>query len=154
MDGQRAMEIDPRSAPVVAPAPHAGAPAATARRELPVWLAVGAGLLGPVVAAVCMALEPAPAHPDAPAPLLSLVVGYALLAAWLGAAATALGRRPAALGWAGGVAALSVVMSATCPSTGHHALGAWWYGQMAVCLAALTATVAALRWWAGRAAPS
>jgi len=144
MDGHKALEIDLQTAPAVALAePRTG-------RRLPVWLAVAAGVLGPVVAAVCIALEPAPAHPDAPDPLLTVVLGYALLAAWLGAAATALGRRPAALGWAVGVAALSVVMSVTCPSTGHHALGGWWYGQMAVCVGALGASAAGLRWWYSR----
>jgi hypothetical protein len=146
MDGRKALEVDPRTAPVVAPA----WPAMARRDRLPGWVAAGAGLLGPVVAAVCIALEPAPADPNAPDPVVSVVLGYALLVAWLGAAVTALARRPVALGWATGVAGLSVLMTITCPTTGHHsAVAGWWVAQMVVCLSALAFSAAGLRWWAG-----
>jgi hypothetical protein len=152
MDGQKALGVDPRSAPVVPPAPQ-GRVGATDR--LPVWAAVAAGLLGPAIAAVCVALEPAPANPEAGDPVVSVVLGYALLVAWLGAAATALGRRPGALGWATGVAAVSVLMTVTCPTSGHHsAVAGWWVAQLAVSLSALAFTAAGLRWWAGRRAVS
>ena len=147
MDGRKALEIDPGTAPAVAPAvpPRTG-------RELPVWLAATAALLGPVLVELCSAIEPAPAHPGAPEPLLATIVAYAVLASWLAAAATALVRRPAALGWAAGAAALTTVMVVACPSTGHHHLGPWWYGQMALCAGALAASVAALRSWTVRRA--
>ena len=152
MDGQKALGVDARSAPVVPSAPEArvGAP-----NRLPVWAAVAAGLLGPVLAAVCIALEPVPADPQAGDPVVSVVLGYALLVAWLGAATTAIGRRPAALGWAAGAAGLSVLMTITCPTSGHHsAVAGWWVAQMAVCLSALAFTAAGLRWWAARSAVS
>jgi len=165
MDGRKALEVqvDPRTAPVVPPAPDAPAapigahvaPACPAWAEaadrLPVWAAAAAGLLGPAIAAVCMALEPAPANPDASEPVVGLVLGYALLAAWLGAAATGLARRPAALGWATGVAGLSVLMTISCPTTGHHtAVAGWWVAEMVLCLGALFVSMAGLRWWAAR----
>jgi hypothetical protein len=152
MDGQKALGVDARTAPVVPPAPEARV---VATNRLPVWAAVAAGLLGPVVAAVCIALEPAPADPGAGDPVVTVVLGYALLVAWLGAAAAAIGRSPAALGWATGVAGLSVLMTVTCPTSGHHsAVAGWWVAQLAVCLSALAFTAAGLRWWAGRRAAS
>ena len=152
MDGQKARGVDTRSAPVVPEAPQERVGATD---RLPVWAAVAAGLLGPVIAAVCVALEPAPADPEAGDPVVSVVLAYALLVAWLGAAATALGRRPAALGWATAVAGVSVAMTVTCPTSGHHsAVAGWWVAQMAVCLSALAFTAAGHRWWAGRRAVS
>lgn len=147
MDGRKALEVqvDPRTAPAVPPAePGAGL-------LLPVWLAAAAALLGPVLAELCLAIEPAPAHPDAPEPVLAVVLGWLTLAAWLGAVVGALARRPVTLGWAAAGVALTGAMVVACPSTGHHTLGVWWYGQMALCAGALLASGAALRWWAGRA---
>jgi hypothetical protein len=149
MDGQKALDIDPRTVPAVPPVPVV--PSMAAPLELPVWLAVAAGLLGPVLAEVCAALEPVPAHPGAPESVLSLVLGYATLATWLGAAVWALARRPGALGWAAGAAGLTTLMVIACPTTGHHAgFGTWWYGELAVSVAALAASAVALRWWAAR----
>jgi hypothetical protein len=143
MDGQKALDVDPRTAPVV---PRVAAPL-----ELPVWLAVAAGLLGPALAEVCAALEPVPAHPGAPEPVLSLVLGYATLATWLGAAVWALARRPGALGWAAGAAGLTTLMVIACPTTGHHhGVGAWWWAEFAISFGALLAVAAAGRWWVGR----
>jgi hypothetical protein len=147
MDGQKAVEVDPRTAPVVPPV----RPALVAGL-LPVGVAVVAGLLGPALAVVRSLLEPVPADPDAALPLIAVVVGVAELGAWVGAAWTALFRRPAALGWAVGAAGLAVVGAVACPTTGHHVgVGAWWYAELAVCLGALAASVGALRWWFSRA---
>jgi hypothetical protein len=144
MDGRKALEVDLRRAPVVTPAPPDGT-------LLPVWVAVAAGLLGPALAVVRSLLEPAPPDPDAAVPLVAMVIGVAELAAWVGAAWAALFRRPLALVWATGAAAAAVVGAVACPTTGHHsAVAGWWYAELAVCLGALAATVAALRWWAGR----
>jgi hypothetical protein len=149
MDGQKALDVDPRTAPVVASA-------APATGDLvPVWVAVVAGVLGPALAVVRSLLEPAPPDPDAAVPLMAMVVGVAELGAWVGAAWAALFRRPAALLWATGVAALAVVGAVACPTTGHHSdVAGWWYAELAVCVAALGATLAGLRWWAGRRAPA
>ena len=165
MDGRKALEVqvDPRTAPVVPPAPGPGSGAAVGRQpwpawadaadRLPVWAAAAAGLLGPAIAAVCVALEPAPADPDAAEPIVGLVLGYLLLAGWLGAAVTALARRPAALGWATGVAGVSVLMTISCPTSGHHtAVAGWWVAEMVLCLGTLFLSAAALRWWAARTA--
>jgi hypothetical protein len=152
VDGRKALEVqvDPRTAPVVPPAPPA---LALRGDQLPGWAAAAAGLLGPAVAAVSWALEPAPANADAAAPVVTVVLGYALLVAWLGAAAAAIARRPVALGWATAVPGLSVLMTITCPTSGHHsAVAGWWVAELVVCLSALALSAAGLRWWAGRRA--
>jgi len=108
-------------------------------------------LLGPVVAEAIDALEPAPTHPDAAEPLVAVVVGYVLLVSWLGAAVAGLARRPVALAWAAGSAAVYVGVVVACPTSGHHAsVGAWWYGELGLSLGALVGCLAALRWWVGR----
>ena len=110
-------------------------------RTLPVADAVGslprgwvyfAALIGPIVAAFCMAIEPPPADPEAATPLLAVVLFVGLLASWAGAAQAAWRRRPQALAWATIVGALSVAITVGCPASGHHAIGAWWFAQLAV----------------------
>jgi hypothetical protein len=150
MDGRKALEIDPSTAPAVAPA--TAAPGVRLGSELPVWLAVVAGLLGPALAVARTALEPAAlTNPDEAVPLVAMALGTVELAAWVGAAWAGLSRRPAALGWAVGAAALGVIGVVACPTTGHHsAVAGWWYAELGLCLAALAAGVVALRWWAQR----
>jgi hypothetical protein len=139
MDGQKALDVDLETAPVVPTSrPVVGG--------LPVWVAVVAGLLGPALAVVRSGLEPVPADPDAALPLIAVVVGVAELATWVGAAWAALFQRRAAVAWATGAAALAVVGAIACPTTGHHVgVGVWWYAELAVCLGALVGSVALLR---------
>ncbi len=116
MDGRKALEaeVDFRAVPEV---PRAGVAAAA---MLPVWLAVVAGLLGPVLAEVRTLLEPASADAGASLPVIAVVIGVVELAAWVGAAWMALQRRPLALGFAAVAAAAAVVGAVACPTTGHH----------------------------------
>jgi len=108
-----------------------------AERQLPIAWAVFAGLVGPAVAAFCLAVEPPPANPNAPEPLIATLVGLALMIAWGGAAVTAGQRRSSALTWASVVGGLSMAMTITCPLSGHHTgIGMWWIGQFIVCGAA------------------
>jgi peptidoglycan/LPS O-acetylase OafA/YrhL len=109
---------------------------------LPVGWAVFAGLVGPVVAVFCMAVEPPPADPNAPEPLVATLLGFALMVAWGGAAVSAARRRATALTWAGFVGGLSMAMTISCPLSGHHSsIGMWWISQFIVCGAACAATV-------------
>lgn len=109
-------------------------------RRLPIGWAVFAGFVGPALAAVCVALEPAPAKPNAPEPLIATLLGFALLVAWSGAAVTAGRRRPSALGWASVVGGLSMALTISCPLSGHHtSIGLWWVGQFVVSGAAWAA---------------
>jgi peptidoglycan/LPS O-acetylase OafA/YrhL len=104
---------------------------------LPVAWAVFAGLVGPAVAAFCLAVEPPPANPNAPEPLIATLLGFALMVAWGGAAITASRRRASALTWASVVGGLSMAMTISCPLSGHHtSTGMWWISQFIVCSAA------------------
>ena len=105
---------------------------------LPAAWAGFAGLVGPIVAAFCIAIEPAPANPDAPEPLIGTVLAIAFFAAMVGAAVQASRRQVSALTWACAVGVLSIAMTITCPLSGHHAnVGMWWAAQFIVCGAAL-----------------
>jgi hypothetical protein len=97
-----------------------------------------AGLAGPVVAAICIAVEPAPADPEA-AQALGTLLSLGLLAAFVGAGIAAGRRRPGALMWLLGAAVVSMAMTVACPATGHHSLGSWWFVQLAASAALLVA---------------
>lgn len=147
MDARRALGIqDPTAIPVVAPRTVAATQVGSASmRSLPRRWAWFAALVGPVVAAFCIGVEPAPADPNAPTPLVGTVLVLALLASWAGAAVGALQRHSRALGWAAAGGLLSVAMTVTCPASAHHVgLGAWWFGQLAVSGAALAVAVVGL----------
>jgi hypothetical protein len=100
---------------------------------LPAGWALFAALVGPAVAAFCIAIEPAPANPSAPEPLIGTVLALAYLTATIGAAVLASQRRVGALTWAWIVGALSVAMTISCPLSGHHdSIGMWWGAQFLV----------------------
>jgi hypothetical protein len=69
---------------------------------------------------------------------LALLTGLMLTA--VAAGTRQLLAAPAAVGT--GLVALT--MSVACPVSGHHSYGAWWFGQMAVVVAMLSVSVAAL----------
>lgn len=96
--------------------------------------------------AAAVVLEPAPADPEAPAPLWASLLFLATFAA-LGATAAGLARRQrmglVASVVAGGLALFASVM---CPVSGHHAsIGAWWYLQMTAFTALIGASLVGLR---------
>lgn len=106
----------------------------------------GMGIAWVVVFGAAIAVEPAPANPNAPEPVWAALMFVALLAA-LGAMGAGLARRQrlglVASVVAGGLALVSTVM---CPVSGHHeAIGAWWYLQMAGFTALIGASLAGLR---------
>jgi peptidoglycan/LPS O-acetylase OafA/YrhL len=116
-------------------------------RTLPVAWAVFAGLVGPAVAAFCLAVEPPPANPNAPEPLIATLLGTALMLAWGGAAIAAGLRRTNALTWASVVGGLSMAMTISCPLSGHHtSIGMWWISQFIVCAAAWAAAAVGLHY--------
>lgn len=152
MDGRKALEVPELSrVSVVERTPGADTRGRTSGGRLPLRWAWFAALVGPVVAAVSIAIEPTPADPDAPESLMATILGMVLLVAWFGAAASAARRHPVALAWAGGVGGFSVVMALSCPISGHHAgVGAWWFGQLAVAGGALALSLRAWRSLSGR----
>jgi hypothetical protein len=130
-------------APVAPPAaldPHPDAAAAPDRR----WRGLVADLDGPmslswgialvvawvVVMAVGLAVEPAPANPDAGIPLAIDLLSVAQMSMWWVMLVGILQRRrfTAAASLAG--AGVLLVMAVACPVSGHHVIGAWWGVQM------------------------
>jgi hypothetical protein len=91
-------------------------------------------------------LTPPPVHPEQQMDALSILVNGAFYGFVL-AGAYFLVERKAAWGY-GFIAAAAWSQFAgvlACPLSGHHDFGAWWAGQMAVCIAfAVVSTVAAL----------
>jgi hypothetical protein len=106
--------------------------------------AAALGLGWPLATVAILALEPAPADPEAAAPFLVEAATLGFVAALLITAVAAGLRHPVAA--VAGVAAglIAVGFTIGCPVSGHHTLGAWWFGQLALSLVMLTASVAAL----------
>ena len=112
-------------------------------RLTPTW----AGILGfgwPLAIVASIALEPAPADPEAAVPIVVSLASLGLFAALVATAVAAGNRHPSAA--VGGVVTglIALGFTVTCPVTGHHTFGAWWFGQMALTLAMLAVSLAAL----------
>jgi len=91
----------------------------------------GLGLAWVAVFAAAIAVEPAPANPNAPEPIWASIVFFVLIAT-LGTMAAGLAHRQR-LGLVASVAAggLALVATVMCPVSDHHSsVGAWWYLQM------------------------
>jgi hypothetical protein len=161
MDGRRALTVDPtldgvpriRRHPLAfRGGPRRGRPAQSqegadrsfvAGRLSDPWAAV-LGLGWPLTFVAITTLEPVPADPNAPVPLIvdvgAMVFLTTLALTCLTAATRSRVAAPAAV--ATGIVALAFAVS--CPTSGHHDFGAWWFGELAL-LGAMTATsVAAL----------
>jgi hypothetical protein len=123
----RASRRPPSEGPQARPDPVAGQSALSRS-----W-ALFAGLVGPVAAAFCIAVEPPPADPNAPEPLIGTLLAVALLVAMTGAVWLGARRQVQALSWASAVGAVLVLMTITCPLSGHHTgIGMWWAAQFIV----------------------
>lgn len=90
-------------------------------------------------------LEPAPSNPDAASPLWAAIVETAFFAAVLAMVAGFTGRSRMGALASFAAAGVFLTMVVACPVTGHHAIGAWWYAQVAGTAALGTASLAALR---------
>jgi len=116
------------------------APRATDRISPEVSLALGVAWF--VCYTIGSALEPRTSHPM---PVIGVVLGVALLAGILTTGAGLLARRRWGLTASLASAVLLVASAVACPTTGHHGFGLWWFGQMAVSMALVVGSVAALR---------
>jgi hypothetical protein len=144
MDGQRARLVTrtlDRVPTIRRVTPGAARPAPD--RLAPTWAAI-LGFGWPLATVVSIALEPAPADPEAAVPVIVSLASLALFVALVATAVAAGNRRPlaAVAGVLTGLIALGFTV--TCPVSGHHTLGAWWYGQLGLTLAMLGVSVAAL----------
>jgi hypothetical protein len=147
MDGRRARLVD---RPVLDNLPTVTTSAAaepthhTERRLTTGWAAI-LGVGWPVALMIGFALEPTPAHPHAPVPLLVELGSHVLVVALLATAVTAARRHPVAAVMGVVTGLVAVAFSVTCPVSGHHGFGLWWVAQLAVMLTMLATSVAALR---------
>ena len=106
-------------------------------------LALGVAIAWIVTYQLAGALEPVTHHPE-PWYGVALGVGFLALVAATGTG-LAMQRRwglVVSVAAAGFFTALSIA----CPVSGHHAFGAWWFGQMACALGMVGASLAALTW--------
>jgi hypothetical protein len=112
-------------------------------RLTPTW----AGILGfgwPLAIVASIALEPAPADPEAAVPVVVSLASVGLFAALVATAVAAGNRHPSAAIAAVVTGLLALGFTVSCPISGHHAFGAWWFGQMALTLPMLGVSLAAL----------
>jgi len=130
------------------PPPPPSAEPAVARAKRPVdrrtarWL----GIACPVVYAVCMAIEPVPADPQAAVPVWAGLVTLISIAAIVATVASGFGRDARVFPAAVGAGVLAVGLSVACPLSGHHSgIGWWWYTQMALSVGFLAFGAAAWR---------
>jgi hypothetical protein len=144
MDGQRARLVT-RTLDRVPTIRRVGADESgpVANRLTPTW----AGILGfgwPLAIVITIALEPAPADPEAAIPLVVSLASMALFAALVATAVAAGSRHPSAAIGAVVTGLLALGFTVSCPVSGHHTFGAWWFGQMALTLPMLGVSLAAL----------
>jgi len=106
-------------------------------------VALALGVAWFVCYSIGSALEPRTSHPM---PMIGVVLGVALLVGILTTAVGLVARRRWGLTASLASAGLFVAASVACPTTGHHhGIGVWWFGQMAVSIALVAASMVALR---------
>ncbi len=130
----------PPSAPRQRPQPRPDLASSLLTERIPTRTALLLGGSWLVLGALAMALEPAPADPDA-FPWYAAVLAYVFF--WSGAAMIAGLASRRLLGVAASIpAAVALTASSVaCPISGHHAFGPWWLGQMAASLVLLGLSV-------------
>ena len=137
---EAATSVPARSAPGAPPVPRATTTGPRLSRSWSVVLGVG----WPLAVLVSLALEPVPADPNAPVPLVIDIASLGALAALL-ATSVAAGLRHRAAAVTGVVSGLLLAtFVVACPVSGHHAFGLWWYAELAVVVGMLGVSLAAL----------
>ncbi|WP_322770429.1 hypothetical protein [Frankia sp. Cr1] len=120
--------------------PPAGQPVAVRWRRRPAVRALGMRPTTARLWALVMvvgfltagAIEPIPDGPDPVVPAWINAVGNVTLLILLAAVVTLLAGRRAGYGLATYASAGLVLLSALCPTSGHHVLAPWWFGQFAI----------------------
>lgn len=78
------------------------------------------------------AVEPPPAHPNAPEPFAAVLLATALLGAWALMGVGLLARHPTGAKASFVAGALFLAGAIACPVTGHHqSVGLWWFYELA-----------------------
>ena len=132
MDGTRAKRLNPWGLPRIPRLPAGAVGAGDAPWSPLTFLCLA--LMWPVTYSIALALEPAPANPHAMDPAWVVGLGVLFMLGWLSTAVLAITHHPRApkAAFLTGVPILALAVS--CPVSGHHHLGAWWFAQMAVLL--------------------
>ena len=79
-----------------------------------------------------VAVEPPPAHPNAPEPIAGVLLGMALMGAWALMAGGLLTRHRTGAKASFAAGGLFLAAAIACPVTGHHAsIGLWWFYELA-----------------------
>jgi hypothetical protein len=105
-------------------------------------LAVAVGIAWLVCYTIGSALEP---ETSRPVPVIGVVLGVALLMGLMVTAAGLVARRRFGLSASLASSVVLVASAVACPTTGHHTLGGWWFGQMLCAGALVVISVLALR---------
>ena len=95
------------------------------------WWAAGLTVAWVAIFTTGVALEPAPANPDAASPLVETMLVSGLLIAWLvmGVGVATRRRYGAAASFVGGVFLVGLTIG--CVVSGHHTgIGAWWWFEL------------------------
>jgi hypothetical protein len=143
MDGKRARRIDPTlDHPKIPAAPPAAPPRTHVLSEG--WAAV-LGLGWPLVFLIMLTLEPVPDNPEVAASTLAVVVSIAFYAGMIATSVFAGARHRAAAPAAVLTGLVTAGMVVSCPASGHHTFGAWWFAELAVVGAMLAVSVVGLR---------
>ena len=103
--------------------------------------AIRLGVAWAIVFPLGIALEPAT---NAPQPWWAAILGFGLLAGIVMTIAGLVQRKTWGLAASLGASAILAVASFTCPTTGHHAFGLWWFGQFGATLALVAGSATAL----------
>ena len=137
-----AVPVPTRPAPV--PSPLRAPGSATSLRRLSQSWSVVLGVGWPLVVLASLALEPTPADPDAPVPLVIAVASLGALAAVLATSVAAGLRHPAAAVTSVVSGLLLATFVVACPVSGHHEIGLWGYAELALVVGMLGVSLAAL----------
>ncbi|MGH9222481.1 MAG: hypothetical protein ACRD2W_01480, partial [Acidimicrobiales bacterium] len=111
-------------------------------RRTAMWLGIGC----PAITAINIAIEPVPADPQAPVPVAASLLFLAFTAAVVATSVFAARRETKIFPYAVAAGVGAVVLTVTCPMSGHHAgIGWWWYTQMALSAGFLAVSAGAWR---------
>lgn len=108
-------------------------------------LAAGLGLAWLIGYPLGLALEPLPDDPAAAQGLLAVLTGTVFLAALATTAGGLWLRRRWGVLASITAGVMLLGMAVACPATGHHEIGLWWFGQLAVAAGLVGAGRAVLR---------
>jgi hypothetical protein len=143
MDGKRARLIDPTlDHPTIPAAPPAAPPRTQALSEG--W-ATALGLGWPLVFIAMLMLEPVPENPEVASSALAVIVSFAFYIGLMATSVFAGGRHRAAAPAAVFTGLIAAGMVVSCPASGHHSFGAWWFAELALLVAMLGVSFAGLR---------